>query len=238
MRFEDSFERAPSASTSCLDELGLESPKECDSMSATTGSSRTRTSSNRAGVTLMNNQVGHVVAEVMGAQGRRRGHRPPVDDPRRRRRQVRLRLRGDRRGARLGRLRQRRLRGDHVDALRAHGRARRPRPLVRQPRGRRRVHRLRPQTRSRKEGLMYEKDGEQYFIVDGHVHFWDAQPGEPEQQLRRGLHRLLLRLPPQPEPGGVRLAAREVRQLRRGDADARPVRGSATSTSRSSSRPT
>ena len=23
---------------------------------------------------------------------------------------------------------------------------------------------------------MYERDGEQYFIVDGHVHFWDASP--------------------------------------------------------------
>jgi predicted TIM-barrel fold metal-dependent hydrolase len=24
---------------------------------------------------------------------------------------------------------------------------------------------------------MYEKDGERYFVVDGHVHFWDASPG-------------------------------------------------------------
>jgi hypothetical protein len=23
---------------------------------------------------------------------------------------------------------------------------------------------------------MYEKDGERYFIVDGHIHFWDASP--------------------------------------------------------------
>src|SRR6478672_2225564 len=23
---------------------------------------------------------------------------------------------------------------------------------------------------------MYEKDGEKYFVVDGHVHFWDAGP--------------------------------------------------------------
>ena len=23
---------------------------------------------------------------------------------------------------------------------------------------------------------MYEKDGEKYFIVDGHVHFWNASP--------------------------------------------------------------
>ncbi|HZB08316.1 MAG TPA: amidohydrolase, partial [Rubrobacter sp.] len=23
---------------------------------------------------------------------------------------------------------------------------------------------------------MYEKDGEKYFVVDGHVHYWDASP--------------------------------------------------------------
>ena len=23
---------------------------------------------------------------------------------------------------------------------------------------------------------MYESNGERYFIVDGHVHFWDARP--------------------------------------------------------------
>ena len=23
---------------------------------------------------------------------------------------------------------------------------------------------------------MYEKDGEKYFVVDGHAHFWDASP--------------------------------------------------------------
>ena len=28
---------------------------------------------------------------------------------------------------------------------------------------------------------MYEKDGEKYFIVDGHVHFWDAGPDEPNR---------------------------------------------------------
>src|SRR5207302_984113 len=25
-------------------------------------------------------------------------------------------------------------------------------------------------------GIVYEKDGEKYFIVDGHTHFWDASP--------------------------------------------------------------
>ena len=23
---------------------------------------------------------------------------------------------------------------------------------------------------------LYEKDGEKYFVVDGHTHFWDASP--------------------------------------------------------------
>ena len=32
---------------------------------------------------------------------------------------------------------------------------------------------------------MYEKDGEKYFVVDGHVHYWEASPGEP-QQVRQG----------------------------------------------------
>ena len=41
-------------------------------------------------------------------------HRAAVDDPRRRRQPDRLRLRGDRGGARLGGLRQQRLRRDHV----------------------------------------------------------------------------------------------------------------------------
>src|SRR5687768_9243790 len=26
------------------------------------------------------------------------------------------------------------------------------------------------------ESKVYEKDGEKYFVVDGHLHFWDASP--------------------------------------------------------------
>jgi predicted TIM-barrel fold metal-dependent hydrolase len=36
---------------------------------------------------------------------------------------------------------------------------------------------------------MYEADGEKYFIVDGHVHFWDASPGnwvEGQEQYAKG----------------------------------------------------
>ena len=63
----------------------------------------------------------------------RHDHRAAVDDPRRRRQPDRLRLRGDRGGARLGGLRQQRLRRDHVDALRAYGCARRPRVMFANP---------------------------------------------------------------------------------------------------------
>jgi uncharacterized protein len=33
---------------------------------------------------------------------------------------------------------------------------------------------------------MYEKDGEQYFIVDGHVHFWDASPENTKNKYGEG----------------------------------------------------
>ena len=45
-----------------------------------------------------------------------------------------------------------------------------------------------PQLKKKEKGLegtpearMYEKDGERYFVVDGHMHFWDAQRGEPRR---------------------------------------------------------
>src|SRR5258708_30177114 len=34
----------------------------------------------------------------------------------------------------------------------------------------------------RRESAVYEKDGERYFIVDGHIHFWD---GSPENQANK-----------------------------------------------------
>ena len=51
---------------------------------------------------------------------------------------------------------------------------------------------------------MYSKDGENYFIVDAHIALWDARPGEPAQHPRQAVHRLLLRLPPQPQPRSPR----------------------------------
>jgi predicted TIM-barrel fold metal-dependent hydrolase len=37
--------------------------------------------------------------------------------------------------------------------------------------------------------LLYEKDGEKYFVVDGHVHYWDASPGnwiEGQEEYAKG----------------------------------------------------
>ncbi|MBW3601199.1 MAG: amidohydrolase [Actinobacteria bacterium] len=33
---------------------------------------------------------------------------------------------------------------------------------------------------------MYEKDGERYFVVDGHIHFWDASPQNQANEYGRG----------------------------------------------------
>ena len=106
-----------------------------------------RTSSNKAGVTLMNNQVGYVVADVM----RDKEDVTVTELP------SMIRVDGVNKvdfdyeeiaeALGLGRLRQRRLRRDHVDPLRAYGRPRRSRPAVREPGGRGRVHRLRPPAR-------------------------------------------------------------------------------------------
>ena len=194
------------------------------------------------------NQARRDADEQPGRLRRRRGDarqegrhdpRAAVDDPRRRHQQDRLRLRGDRRGARLGRLRQRRLRGDHVDPLRAHGRPRRPRPDVRQPRGRGRVHRLRPPAVEWRTERMYEKDGEKYFIVDSHLHFWDASPAnwvKGARGVRQGLDRVLPRLPG-PGPAGDALVDRALpevlgRRLREGRLRRRPRRQGASSSRR------
>ena len=70
---------------------------------------------------------------------------------------------------------------------------------------------------------MYEKDGHKYYVVDGHVHFWDARP-ENRNNVRQGLHRLLLRLPPEPSPEEYVWPTREVRPLRRRGHDPGPLR--------------
>src|SRR5215212_7289689 len=50
-----------------------------------------------------------------------------------------------------------------------------------------------------------------------------CKPGEP-QQVRRGVHQLLLRLPQEPEPRGMGMAEGEVRQVLGRGHDARPLR--------------
>ena len=36
---------------------------------------------------------------------------------------------------------------------------------------------------------MYEKDGERYFIVDGHMHLWDASPENTKNKYGEGFIR-------------------------------------------------
>ena len=85
--------------------------------------------SNMCGVTLMNNRAASS-PNVMGAKDGV-DHRVPVDDPGRWRSTARLRLRRDL-GSAGGRLR-RRLRGDQLHALRAHGPPRRQAILFASP---------------------------------------------------------------------------------------------------------
>ena len=63
MRFEDSFERSRLRFEELCSETSASRPRRRSRHDAI--SPPIRTSSNRAGVTLMNNQVGYVVADVM-----------------------------------------------------------------------------------------------------------------------------------------------------------------------------
>ncbi len=62
VRFDDSLAAAKTRIADLLEDITLETPKEISSM---TEFETNRTSSNQTGVTLMNNQVGYVVAKVM-----------------------------------------------------------------------------------------------------------------------------------------------------------------------------
>jgi hypothetical protein len=33
---------------------------------------------------------------------------------------------------------------------------------------------------------MYEKDGQKYFVIDGHIHFWDARPSNQANRYGEG----------------------------------------------------
>ncbi len=43
-----------------------------------------------------------------------------------------------------------------------------------------------PQWVRGREVSMYEKDGEKYFVVDGHMHFWDASPENTKNEYGEG----------------------------------------------------
>ena len=34
--------------------------------------------------------------------------------------------------------------------------------------------------------------GEEIFVIDGHTHFWDGSPAQPEEHPRQAIHRVLL----------------------------------------------
>src|SRR5215471_15817680 len=125
-----------------------------------------------------------------GYEAQCEGDAPSVHDPGRRGRpdggHLRRGRRGAGRGARL--VRPGRIRGGHVHPLRPDDPHRRPDDHVRQPGGCRRLPRLRPQAGvsvARALGreiawqggdTVYEKNGEKYFVVDGHMHYWNAAP--------------------------------------------------------------
>src|SRR5499433_624724 len=125
-----------------------------------------------------------------GYEAQREGDAPAVDDPGRCGRpdggRLRRGRRGTGRGARL--VRPGRVRRGHVHPLRPDDPHRRPDDHVRQPRGRRRLPRLRPQAgvgvaRAASRNIawqggdtVYEHNGEKYFVVDGHMHYWNAAP--------------------------------------------------------------
>ena len=59
------------------------------------------------------------------------------------------------------------------------------------------------------------KDGEEIFIIDGHVHFWDGSPAKPEECARQAIHRLLLCLSFESQPKRVAVAEGKIRKIRR-----------------------
>ena len=72
-RFEDSLDRAKSRFAGIVSDLGLQTPEGADQVTRTFKTAESpykadNTASGKAGVTLMNNQVGVVVAEVMDRQ--------------------------------------------------------------------------------------------------------------------------------------------------------------------------
>ena len=87
---------------------------------------------------------------------------------------------------------------------------------------------------------MYEKDGHRYFVVDSHMHYWDASPQNwvvGQENYAKGwiecFHAYQVA-----RPAGDALVDRALPEVLGGRPDEGRLRGRATSTWRSSSRPT
>ena len=87
---------------------------------------------------------------------------------------------------------------------------------------------------------MYEKDGEKYFVVDSHMHFWNASPDNwvaGHEQYAKGwiecFHAYQGLGPPE-----THWTIENFQEVLGGRPDEGRLRGRATSTWRSSSRPT
>ena len=79
---------------------------------------------------------------------------------------------------------------------------------------------------SRAKGGAHVREGRREVLRGRRPHaLLGRERGEHQEQVRRGLHPLLLRLPQEPEPRGLRLVAGEVPQVRRGHPDEGPLRG-------------
>ena len=63
---------------------------------------------------------------------------------------------------------------------------------------------------------MYTKDNESYFIVDSHVHFWDATPANQANRYGEGFINCFYDYHRNLSPGGPGVAAGEVPEARRG----------------------
>jgi hypothetical protein len=62
---------------------------------------------------------------------------------------------------------------------------------------------------------MYNHNGQQLFVIDGHMHFWDANPQNWAEQIRGELDQVLLRLSQRSQPYGGGMVIRQILSIRR-----------------------
>ncbi len=60
-----------------------------------------------------------------------------------------------------------------------------------------------------------DREGNEYFVVDSHLHWWDGSPDNQKNKYGAGFISCFYDYHSGLSPGGVRLAAREVREVRR-----------------------